>query len=437
MHFWHITVFGLIPWAFVASCFGRQTDDRVHALGEKALAAIRDSDTDNQAKFMSDVALIMARNGEQEAAYELFEQALTYIPEKDRSSQLAHVAGGMAAAGFHRDAIQIVLRIRADEQYNEDEADWVLLSIARHEAEGGVLDRAEDLSLSIADDWCRPLALADVAVVANRQSDIVRTERLVRRSIFYANQIDSRSIRMGVLQQLVEIYAGGGLRDSALEIIAREKANAKESTHAWARVQSMESTCGNVDGVRNAHANRLRLMDIPFVRWGGHDETHYSTDLAEAQARAGQLEEACETAKLVATYEYHCLTAREIAKAFIKMGRLDEALAINETIDPVKRDGWTYSQTLLDVAVAEFQNGNVLRAQELLEETRYHVQQFDPTQSNSNIDSVARIHGKLGFDSEGETWVNALQSPYAQAVALIGQANGILDRAKQNRQSPK
>ena len=407
-----------------------QRNERVHGLTEKALAVIRESnDEEFQARLLSDAALLMARNHEEEAAHELFDEALEKIPEDDSYNQLSRIAENQAYAGLYVEALRSadVIRGDKDDQYGDDEADLCFSSISRAMARRADVDLARTTCRKIQQELWRSYALAELAVANFKRGDTETAQSLVDDATKTANTIADNQ-RLLAVEFMVGIFVRGGMQECAHKLVADEVLRAM-SAHDWGRVRSMEVECANVDGVRRANREVKKRSDSPLV-----DEFSLMA-VAEAQAKSGLGDDARETAKSLVEYQHYELTAGHVAEAFIKAGRLNDALDMIETINQSerKRDAMTYGRTLLDLAAAYFEKGDVEKAKELLNKSRQHVQAMELALYRSDFATVGEAHGVLSFDAEYEAWANSLESPYAKATALIGLAIGILDREQKSK----
>lgn len=402
-------------WAF-------QANDRVHALADKTVTIIRQSnDQKYQASLLSDVAALLARNREHELAFERFDEAIGKVPKDDTECQLCNIAENLAAAGFYDRAIGTAEKIRDDKQYDENKADGCLWVITRRMLDRKDWDQAKTNCDNIQSPLKRSVALADVAVSNFNRGELQIAESILDKAIATAAKCKEREGQsLLALRFIVQALARGNLKAYASHIVAKETLNAK-LVWDWIEIRAMEVECGNVEGVKRAS------REI-------HERAKYGLlYLAEAQANAGLVDDARDTARLMLEDEFYHLTVREVAKGFIRAGRLDEALELNETIDQAQRFQDSYYQTLLDVAKLDVEKSNVKRTSELLTKAREIVCSFDWQFSLSDFQAVGEVHGRVGFDSELEAWADSLENPYAKATALIGLANGILDRAKQHQ----
>jgi hypothetical protein len=147
--------------------------------------------------------------------------------------------------------------------------------------------------------------------------------------------------------------------------------------------------------------------------------------LAEAQAQAGLLDEALETAKGLVHTEDYALTAVHIADACISAKRFDDALAILNSAEQVNPSEWLISHTRLAVSEAYREMGDEPAAKRL----------FDKVHEGGHVfkQSIGRYYGRFGMASDAAEWIATLESSEDKATALIGLANGILDREAQGK----
>ncbi len=377
----------IVAYSFAIPGWGCQTDERVHEFCNKSLAVIRESDDGRfQARLLSDIALLRARNHEEESSFEIFEEASEKVPKYDSYNQLSDIAQNQAEAGLYVEALRSADVILGDEedQYEDDEADVCFSSISQAMSRRADVDLAQTTCGKIQQELWRSSAQAKLAVEFFKRGDTEAAQSLVNDATKTANTIADNQ-RMLAVEFMVEIFVRGGMQEFARKLVADEVLRAR-SAHDWGMVRNMEAECANVDGVRRANREVKKRLDNPIV-----DEQSLKA-VAEAQAKAGLVDEARETARALSNYEFYDLTARKVAEAFIRAARLNDALEINETIDLFERDSWPYYETSLDVAVADFEHDNPKRAKALLKKAREHVQSMELALQRSDFAAVGEAH---------------------------------------------
>ena len=404
-------------------CCGFQSKQRVRDLAEKALAVIRQSnDEQYQAKLLSEVALLLSRNGDPDSAQLLFKTSLAQIPDGPRSNQIVDIAKNLARAGLFEESQLAASRARNKE--TTDFQPWRCLSeIVEVVAFEGDCVQARMICDGIGNDHYRALGLIQLAVVAFNRGDKASALTLINEAVRLAANVREEPFPLLTEEIIVERVTRAGLKELIPELV-EQVIDDWRSNERWTFVMLIEAQCGNEDGVLRAWEEQKKTPISPYSHEIMLD------DLVLARVTAGHVDDARETARELENSSNYALTARIVSKALIDAKRLMDAQNMIEAMRESDRNSWPYFQTMLDLAEAHFSNGNNDSAKGFLTDARERAMHMKLAPHRSDFAAIGEVYGQHGLEAEFETWANALESPYAKATAFIGLANGILKRDK-------
>ena len=419
-------------------CLGQSVKDSARDIANQALSILRPLSEQWTSKpiLYSKIAVILARAGDRETALEVFQEAIEHLDADElvKSSELCEIAINQSRAGLDDHALATQETISTEFFYPEGYFnERCLLGIAESLAHRGNLANARAIAhrIKCGDDRC--YIFARLAAISNEKGQKEECRQFVSDAVDCikhdspASDEWASTLAPRVVYELVE----GRLMDDAAEIVAAVAASADDE-YDWNGLVEMQGMCGNVDGVRSAAAELMKFSDSLL------DQPFCTLHLAQAQAKAGLFEEACENARVIRDdndefYEYGS-AVRYIAQEYIKQNRLAEALAINRTISENDHSRPYYYDTLLEIAVAEYNRGNQEEAKELLAEVQRSIAGITSYNGHpswfNDLEFIAQVFGEIGLREDLEKWAESFESPYAKVSALIGLASGLLNSTK-------
>jgi hypothetical protein len=83
---------------------------------------------------------------------------------------------------------------------------------------------------------------------------------------------------------------------------------------------------------------------------------------------------------------------------------------------------------LFEVVVAFHAAGEVDKAKQLLSQICESLVHSGDNYLRTAFSAISKTYVAIGLNAECEAWIDTLEAPYAKATALLGLANGILDR---------
>jgi tetratricopeptide (TPR) repeat protein len=360
--------------------------------------------------LVSQLAAAWARHNDTSVAIAEFER----LPGEYRDSAIAGIAQVRAEEGnaneAHRTLDMIKLQFRRD---------WVLGRIAEVQGSSGDLQGAIRTTEGIVD---RRIKLVTRAKLAALQA--VR-EGSGEAANMFLNELES------------SFPKDKASKDSLMRVLAVEQVNAgliNEGLRTAAKIQDyiLQQEVHGAAVKKHLEAGDLQAA-IAQCQEIGHPHTRIDSLLAIAarQAKNGDRQGASESyaqaleAALASQYKEGVPSAiAEIVRAQGESGDLGGALRTLQSIP----SEWDYTssrdEALIAVALAQLRIGSANEALETIE----GVGEFDLPEG---LRRLSEGHAKLG-DAEGAlAWIATLESASFKAHALLGVAEGLLERAEQ------
>ncbi len=164
-------------------------DDHVSEIAHRALVLARRTDEVHRARCLSDVALLFARNGEEEYAHDIFNEALRNLPSTYKGSAFDVIASCQAAAGLFDDALSTIEKKRTDGNA-ENDVNSCFYSVAIGLANRGEFSRAKALvDERMNDDLWRSITLAQMSAIAYKEKDLDLAQSMVDEAMVAQNAV--------------------------------------------------------------------------------------------------------------------------------------------------------------------------------------------------------------------------------------------------------
>jgi hypothetical protein len=223
---------------------------------------------------------------------------------------------------------------------------------------------------------------------------------------------------------MVEVLVENGMTVQA-NAIATDFSTTTDARSEPFSLLEIYACLANIEGVQRAGEDYLNSLD----KESSAGRARVSASLAKAQARAGLVDEAREKSKSEALIGYfYDLAVREITNAYIRRNSFDDAQATINSLEDSEENRRTIISLLLTLASARMEKGEEQEALKLLTRTQELAQTVDPYPIPDWSFFVAKQYAELGLGEECAGWIGSLTPASKQASALIGLANGILDR---------
>ncbi len=303
---------------------------------------------------------MIAQNDEKDKSLRLFLEAENKVPQTDSSDLLQDIAVAEAQAGLLDKALRLVDKIVSREKDSHDTSNSTLCEISKGTIERGDVETAKRIAMRIDDDTIHCEVLAQIAVVCNKHGDTDTANSILKEAWALAVSDDNKNTQIRSFHAIVRTITPG-MRASAqeianeLDVLVETPPQCWLGISAWTYVGDVQAFQRSVDEYEDERHMRLFAED-------------FNCALAAAQANAGLLDKAKQTANGAVASSGYKIMAAIIAREFERAGRLDEALQMAETIPDKDNDGgYYYIHVVLDVARDYYDQGDKARAQELLD----------------------------------------------------------------------
>jgi tetratricopeptide (TPR) repeat protein len=381
------------------------------------------------AEDLSRVAEAQFRLGEQVAAKQTFQKAIECaLAEKDRSLSLiglGEVAEAQARTGAAAEALQS-LRLMKD----ECEIDYGTGNVAVIQARRGEFKEAQQTVSRIKRAGTAARSWLEIArVQAQRKEHASATESLatairkggetkdVEWAIEFAQDVASFQAEIGDKKGSQATF------EQALRILDKEAVRHREFAYRKLAVAMGKAGFRELSGetfkksLKLAGVNDLGIKDKELQ---DVFKTAAISVIAKAQAEAGVVPEAIQTAKMIGDEFQRELTISDIGEQQARRGDLRGALATAELLGDKRLKDWVNYA----VATAELDRGQwqaALKRGLSMEDSYWKalvLQRAGRAQARSDLDGAM-------------AWCTQQKSAEVRARALLGVAEGVLDRRQQ------
>lgn len=338
-----------------------------------------------------EVAIAQAQAGDKEAARQTFTTALQTARriegERQRAEALREIAKAQAKAGEKETAretfataIETAQRIERTEGWGDYWRETALTEIAKAQAEAGYIAAAIETANSIGSGWKPAYALSEIAKVQAKAGNIAA-------AIETAQSIELVYWRVESLIQIAEVQDAAGEKEAAREIFAAALQTAQrikdeeERAFALSEIAKVQVEAGGKEAARETF-----VAAIETTQSIEHESSLALIETAKAQAEAGDISAAIQTAKSIENAErrveslreikedvYLCegkaawraKTLREIAEAQVETGEKESAqetfAAALETTWGIEGE-WELAWVLGGIARAQAEAGEIAAA---------------------------------------------------------------------------
>lgn len=417
--------------------------------------------------YRAKIAVTRAQLGDVEGA----QQTISPVKnDSEKSSALLFIAAAEARARKFDDAMQTALAIQ-----DSDNRDSAFRVIASQEADAGDARGAAQLAHSIKNAEVRAAALAHIAAASGNGASTDDAHNGMQEALVAAEQAEpseDEGGRSGLAACMSEEPEEP--RDRALEAIAFTQADAGDATGALETINRMHDKAGKENALATVAGPQARAGDFNGARASialiGRDSCKAAAlhDLVMAQFEAGNLgaallvvEEMTDVSQKALTLAYlgqqvakeggsnsavailtrsrevahqipndvdRALMLEEVAHSQAKIGSRDEAAKTLAEVVPLaltsherKDDGWNSSLPVLAVKQAEI--GDLVGAWNTFALVNKSDRDFV-------VQSVAQARTEDGDIQGAQAWAARQTSPRDKALALVGGAEGIVNRLK-------
>lgn len=353
-------------------------------------------DPESAVHAYSAIAWVRAKDGDTEIAEGLFESAKRSAgrisrPQRRARSQLT-IAYAQVAAG------DLAGAERTAEGIGEPEPrGYAYLAIAAAMANAGDVDAAEEIIARIREPKSKTQAYLSVAESQARTGDLENARRLFGVAKVVADTIEPPGLRAAVYVNMVGVLAKAGefgeAKTLAGAIAEPEKKCLAYAALGVARLEAGQAALA-VDCLKTAQTVARSINDA-------QSKATACRVLAQAQARAGQLQRAKSTADLIDDPKRKAWAYSGIAAA---RARAADFTAAKATADQI-RDFEVRSYAYLVIAEARAQAGDTDGIQELLRAARLASAGARASGSLSMLDAaIAKVQAQAGdFEAAGVT----------------------------------
>jgi hypothetical protein len=414
--------------------------------------------------YRENIAVDRAQLGDIEGA----QQTISLVKDdSEKSAALSSIAGAQARAKKFGDAMQTALAIQ-----DSDNRDLAFRVIASQEADAGDTRGAAQLAHSIRNAEFRAAALAHIAAASGASTD--EAQNGMQEALVAAEQAEPSEDgggRSGLAACVSEEPEEP--RDRTLEAIAAHQAHTGDAAGALETINRMHDKAGKENTLATVAGVQARSGDFngaqAAIRLIGRDscKTAALHDLVMAQFKAGNLgaallvvDEMTDVSQKARTLAYlgeqvakeggsnsaaailarsreiahqipndldRALMLEEVAHSQAKIGSRDEAAKTLAEVVPLvlaaherKNDGWNSSPHL---AVQQAEIGDLVGAWNTFA-------LLNENERNFAVQSVARARAEDGDIQGVQAWAARQASPRDRALALVGGAEGIVQRLK-------
>lgn len=327
------------------------------------------------------IATAQAKAGEKAGAAETFQRAIALATgltdfragPQGRVTALCQIAAAQAQAGEPAAALETMKQA----MQGSDEPD--LLNIAVGQARIGALDLALTKADAIKDAWRRVYALTFIADAIAESGNRAKAEELYSKARTVSLTIPNDYDRTRSLQGVGKAQLAAGFEPAALETV---KGMTLQSSETW----------------------DLQLL------------------IVKAQVASGELKNARTTADLIRVPWMKQTALREVA---LGLGRAGDLKAALEIVDPMQ--GGIQAQTFEDLSSILVERGE-------LEPALQMARRIDMTEpAGRAMRKVAQAQVSRGDENGALAWAAVEKGSLQKAYALLGIAEGILDKERRNR----
>jgi RNA polymerase sigma factor (sigma-70 family) len=316
-----------------------------------------------------------------------------------RYMAIAKLAEEQARTGDIKGALQTASTIRRTIQKG-----YALKGIATHQAEAGDIEGALATTQTIKDDSHRVEALVTIANVQFRKGELAGAKE-----------------RLQEAKQIAETTKPGP--------------TGQEATLALLEVAEALAEMGDKQGAAQITTQVLESKSLPEPTNPGQSTSYWR--IARVQWKSGDLVEALRTAESIKFQGTRSLTLMEIAVAQIKAGDVVGGMKTSDMLSHERQKfDWQRFFILWQLAKAHSQNGDKEGAGKAFEQALRLVEanQDPPYPIHTILRYLKWLAKDLAFagqEKEAMSWVERQESSDLRAAALLGLAEGLLDRNKE------
>lgn len=426
-----------------------------------------DPDLDLRDSYRESIAILRARVGDIEGAQETL---LLIKSDFEKSFVISEVALAQARAKKFAEAVHTASGLQESDS-REQQLAW----ISSIEADAGETQGATQLARTIKNAQYRAEALGHIAALSADEGPAEEVHASIKEALVAADQTESREEGGG------RSSLGGCFseepeqpRNEALERVARAQARAGETEAALETVKRMHDKTGSENVLATIAGYQARAGDFEGARAsiaGISRDTCKATALhfvVMAQFEAGNLSAALLTANEMTNPEQKAGTLMYLAEQLVNQGSFNSAVTILVRARVFARsvpDDLSRAEALEGISSLQAKAGNRDEAAKSLAEAmpsaiaaredakRNHgwnsalpdlierqtelgdldgawatLVNLDGSDRMKVVSNVARIRSKADDLQGALAWAGRQVSPRDKAVALVGAAQGVLER---------
>ena len=352
----------------------------------------------------------------------LFAESLEFCTETGNVDLLSTIGQNQARAGYFDQALATSDLIKEHGAPNKSDVEACLMTIAIEMAKRQQFVSAEETCHRLGIGLERTLALTKLAVNLFDAGEFDKSKSIIHDAIESSDRESNSFSQMLAYHAVLAAMKKTGMNKDVSDLLAKKR-NSIVRPIEWWYLGQLVAEFGSLEDTKYIASQHVEQLSMPHA-----DEMGLSL-LAWAQANAGLVDDAQMTCMQLEKWSGFGLAASRVAEACIRAGRLSEAADLVERIKD-KRVGYGYIQTMLDIAAAAVTKGNVELGKKYLKTSRSFLVSDKVQDKRDEVYLLAgQFHGKFGMDNEFESWIESIESPDAKAYALIGLANGMLNRA--------
>jgi RNA polymerase sigma factor (sigma-70 family) len=349
----------------------------------KALRAALDGEMDQR---VMDVAECAVQLGDAQSA----ETVLDGLDDgTQRNTALSHISAAQARRGDLRSARATLARIKDSELWHGE----ALRAVAVAEARLGNLEAAKAIAVGIAEPSEKAGALTAIASAQLRAGE--------------------RESAMKTLHNALQIA-------QAIPLVVGDKRQPSDhQPSALAAIAGVQAEAGDIEQAgKTAQAiHKAKWQDLAWV------------NIAIAQVRGGKCPAALRTAENINDNDWKGEALKGIVAGYI----LAKDLPVAEQLaSQIKSPMW-HGYALLEIAKAQARAGQRHAASATFRQLLHNAEKLEDNQQFGNVkpgfmSNLARAQASVGEDKAAQAWIAKQTSELVTAWALLGLAQGLIDR---------
>ena len=305
---------------------------------------------------------------------------------------------------------KMVDTIRDYDFYQKEIKAYALISIAEAQTMVGNATKALQVANTIQEEKFKIEALQGIATFQARTGDI-------RGGLQTAARIKGQSQKDEALRSIARAQATAGDIQGAL-LTTNSIRSENEKNSALRGIAAAQAKAGDRQGAMQT-ANRIQ---------GKESQDEALVDIAAAQAGSGNVKEARETFQLINQEGNKVRVLHRIAVSQARAGDIQGAF---DTLVTIQEDKLGIERAKQDVIAPLSETGDITRALQLASTLLVNVEKAKA------LRVIARAHAKKAQPREVLAWIHQETAPLPKAYALLGAAEGILERTDPRKSLPQ